>query len=66
MQEGGSLSADTMLSLAIIDKLVNEYQGDNSKVATVGFSAGAMMSYQGIGSIKHRFATHSMYLTEIP
>jgi len=54
VQEGGNPSTDTALSLAIIDKLVNEYQGDNSKVATVGFSAGAMMSYQLACQVPHR------------
>ncbi|WP_164852365.1 alpha/beta hydrolase family esterase [Rheinheimera riviphila] len=54
VQEGSNPSADTALSLAIIDKLVNEHQGDNNKVATVGFSAGAMMSYQLACQVPHR------------
>jgi len=54
VQEAGNPSSDTALSLAIIDKLVNEHQGDGSKVATVGFSAGAMMSYQLACQVPHR------------
>ena len=54
VQSGGVVSYDTTLSLAIIDKLVNEHQGDANKVATVGFSAGAMMSYQLACQVPHR------------
>lgn len=54
VQPGGVVSYDTTLSLAIIDKLVNEHQADGNKVATVGFSAGAMMSYQLACQMPHR------------
>lgn len=37
---------DIELSIAIIDKLVSDYQASNAKVAALGFSAGAMMAYQ--------------------
>ena len=47
-------SKDTELSLAIIDKLVTEYQADNNKVAALGFSAGAMMAYQLACSVPTR------------
>ena len=54
VQPGGVQSPDTTLSLAIIDKLVNEHQGNANKVATLGFSAGAMMSYQLACQVPHR------------
>jgi poly(3-hydroxybutyrate) depolymerase len=47
-------SKDTALSLAIIDKLVAEYQANNTKVAALGFSAGAMMAYQLACSVPNR------------
>lgn len=48
---GAALSADTRYALAVIERLVSAHNADASKVVTVGFSAGAMMSYQLICQI---------------
>ena len=46
LQPGTALSADTRYTQAVIDRLVSAHNADAAKVATLGFSAGAMMSYQ--------------------
>lgn len=51
LQPGTALSADTRYTQAIIERLVSEHNADADKVATLGFSAGAMMSYQLICQI---------------
>lgn len=51
LQPGTALSADTRYTQAVIDRLVSAHNADAAKVATLGFSAGAMMSYQLICQI---------------
>ncbi|KKO45896.1 hypothetical protein WG68_07735 [Arsukibacterium ikkense] len=46
LQAASAHSADTRYALQVIDRLVSAHNADGNKVATVGFSAGAMMSYQ--------------------
>lgn len=51
LQPGATKSFDTQYAQDIVDRLVSAHNADASKVATIGFSAGAMMSYQLICQI---------------
>ena len=54
LQAGTTHSADTRYALQVIDRLVSAHNADGNKVGTVGFSAGAMMSYKLICQVPER------------
>lgn len=69
LQSGTAHSADTRYALQVVDRLVSAHNANGNKVATVGFSAGAMMSYklvcQAPERVKAAFAVSGQAVGEL-